>query len=307
MTTAESSSSDFIHWLSDRDAVLVLGLAANVFGVIQGIQAFVSLFQESDTDRILGAINQLREDLDRDFRELGDLIRQQIQVAVDTTNRDTMALALSDSDAAADGIQNFLANNDSQALENAINDSIRGVSFFIELGLTSPDLPFFIPGIVKAGTIRLFVIAAESIGVREAPSVVISDVSQMITSLATMIRSAKRTVNAAHYVATFQHSIACPPLPQSPVPVGEPNRIVNVIDGYAHYERVAPPPSPPPDVRLQFFDAQRGHRPACEQPSGLNEKLWPPPRRHEVRESSMSWPFWASPAMNRFFSHGSIF
>lgn len=92
------------------DVGQLLGLAANFGGTIQGIAAFISLFQQSDSDKILGAINQLRQDIERDFKQLGDLVAQQAQLIVDTTNRD--AMALSRSDIANGRIQDFLTNND---------------------------------------------------------------------------------------------------------------------------------------------------------------------------------------------------
>lgn len=257
-------ADSFLKRINDGDAGQLLALAANFSGTIGGIVAFISLFQESDTDKILGAINQLRQDIERDFAQLGDLIRQQTQIVVDTVNRDTMALALSRSDIASDRIQDFLANNDSQALEDAKTESIGGVRFFTELGLTSPDLSFFMPGLIKAGTIRLFVIASEPLSLREPRPVVVNDVTLMVGFLASMIDSIKRTVDAAHYVKQISHSQACSALPQSPVPLGAPHRTVFVVDGYSHYE-INPPGD---DVLLEFFDAQQGN-PPCEQPSGL--------------------------------------
>src|ERR1700756_849499 len=112
-------ADSFIKQINDSDVGQLLGLAANFSGTIQGIAAFISLFQESDTDKILGAINDLCQDLDRDFRELGDLIQQQTQIIVDRVNRDAMALALSRSDIAADRIQEFLTSGSNQALDTA--------------------------------------------------------------------------------------------------------------------------------------------------------------------------------------------
>ena len=101
-------ADSFIKRLNDRDVGQWLAFASNLSGTIGGIAAFISLFQESDTDKILGAIMQLRQDIERDFKQLGDLIAQQTQLIVDTVNRDAMALALSRSDIANDRIQDFL-------------------------------------------------------------------------------------------------------------------------------------------------------------------------------------------------------
>jgi hypothetical protein len=250
-------ADSFIKEINDSDVGQLLGLAANFSGTIQGIAAFISLFQQSDSDKILSAISQLRQDIERDFKQLGDLIAQQTQLVVDTTNRDAMALALSRSDIANGRIQDFLTNNNNQALDTAKTESIGGVRFFTELGLNAPDLPFFIPGLVKAGTIRILVIASEPLALREPRAVVVDDLNLMVTFLATMIDAIKRKVDIAHTVTRISHSIRCSVLPQ--LTVGPPGRTVFVVDGFAHEEN---------GVRLEFFDAQRGN-PPCEQPSGL--------------------------------------
>jgi len=253
-------ADSFIKEINDSDVGQLLGLAANFSGTIQGVAAFISLFQQSDSDKILGAISQLRQDIERDFKQLGDLITQQTQIVVDTVNRDTMALALSRSDIANGRIQDFLTNNNSQALETAKTESIGGVRFFTELGVNAPDLPFFIPGLVKAGTIRIFVIASEPLALREPRAVVVDDVNLMVTFLASMIDAIKRKVDAAHTVTRISHSIRCSAVPQ--LTVGPPGRTVFVIDGFDHEEN---------GVRLEFFDAQRGN-PPCEQPSGFENE-----------------------------------
>jgi len=250
-------ADSFIKEINDSDVGQLLGLAANFSGTIQGIAAFISLFQQSDSDKILSAISQLRQDIERDFKQLGDLIAQQTQLVVDTTNRDAMALALSRSDIANGRIQDFLTNNNNQALDTAKTESIGGVRFFTELGLNAPDLPFFIPGLVKAGTIRILVIASEPLALREPRAVVVDDLNLMVTFLATMLDAIKRKVDIAHTVTRISHSIRCSVLPQ--LTVGPPGRTVFVVDGFAHEEN---------GVRLEFFDAQRGN-PPCEQPSGL--------------------------------------
>src|SRR6516164_5905279 len=150
-----NGEATFIKGFNDTQFGNLLALLSNVSGTFQLGGMFLSLFLTSDTDKILDAIKQLQQDLERDFKELGDLIRQQIHLVIDTVNRDAMALALSRSDIAAARIQDFLARNDIAALETAKTESIGGLRFFTELGLTAPDLPFFMPGLIKAGTVRI--------------------------------------------------------------------------------------------------------------------------------------------------------
>jgi hypothetical protein len=243
----------FIKWFNDDTQVgQLLAFLSNFSGTLQGLAAFASLFKTSDTDKILSAIAQLQQDLDRDFKELGDLIRQQIRLVVDTVNRDAMALALSRSDVASARIQDFLTNNDAAALETAKSESVGGVRFFTELGLTAPDLPFFMPGLIKAGTIRIFVIASEPLDVREPRAVIVDDVTAITTFLATMIDTAKRTVDAAHRVNLASHTVHCPPLQQ--VVVGSPPfRTVTVTDGFSHDETFTDDSGNQQSVRLAFF------------------------------------------------------
>ncbi len=175
-----------------------------------------------------------------------------------------MALALSSSDVAAARIQAFLSDNDPAALESAISESIAGVSFFAELNLSSPaDLLYFLPGLVKAGAIRVFVIFSEPPASREPASVIVDNINSMVALLSAMIDSVIATTNAAHTVGVKSHTTRCSAIPQvvpghSTPAFGSPVRTVTVIDGYSHNEH---------GVVLQFFDAQQGN-PPCEQPSG---------------------------------------
>jgi hypothetical protein len=86
--------------------------------------------------------------------------------------------------------------------------------FFTDLSLTAPDLPFFMPGFIKAGTIRIFVIASEPLAVREPRPVIVTTVNAIVTSLGTMIDATKRKIDAAHIVNRVAHNIRCPVHPQ---------------------------------------------------------------------------------------------
>jgi hypothetical protein len=226
-----------------------------------GVISFVQSLQEPDNSTILDAIDKLQQTLDTDFAQLGDLIQQQTQIIVETVNRDGMALALSNSDLATARIQTFLSNGDNNALETAETASIAGVEFFNELGLSSfADMLFFLPGLVKAGSVRIFVIASEPLAVREPVKVIVDNISSMVSLLANMIDTIKSTVDAAHTVVEKSHTARCPVLQQIRA-AGVPSarfRDVTVIDGYFHEER---------GQVLQFFDAQQGAN-QCEQPSG---------------------------------------
>jgi hypothetical protein len=272
-----------VNFVNNNDFFVAIGLASNIAGAFQGLQLVISLFEGSDTDEIKSAIQDLHQDMDRDFRNLGDLIATQIRFTVDTVNRDAMALALSRSDVAIARLQDFIAEHDAQALETAKSESIAGVSFFTELGLSAADLSFFLPGLIKAGTIRLFVIASEPAAAREPRTVVVDGVTSMINSLRAMIDGIKQPIAGAHRITEHSHLMPCAVHPEivgagatqtgsSSFTSGLPHRIVKVIDGYSHDELVIDPATNTSQlVQFEFFDAQRGHTPECEQPSGFEQ------------------------------------
>jgi hypothetical protein len=253
----------FLQRIIGQDAARLVQLFTDVGGVGQLFGTIINLFRPSDTDRILQAINDLRQDLDRDFRQLGDLIQQQTQIVVDTVNRDAMALALSRSDVAMDRIQEFIINGNLAALETAKSESIAGARFFTELGVSSPDLSYFLPGIVKATVIRVFVIGAEPMDLHEPDQVISDDMQAISSSLAVMADQMRQKVDSAHVIAQVSHVVQCwgppppEPNPQETPTGGGSTHPVTVIDGFTHEEG---------GVRLQFFDAQRDTAP-CDQPS----------------------------------------
>src|SRR5215469_6865037 len=202
--------SKFAQSISDSGSLQLIGVIANCSGILSSALGFYSFYeseQEPDNSAILDAINKLQETLDTDFAQLGDLIQQQTQIIVDTVNRDGMALALASSDVATARIQAFLSNGDNAALETAETESIAGVQFFNELGLSSyADMLFFLPGLVKAGSVRIFVIASEPLAVREPKNVIVDGISSMVSLLANMIDTIKTTVDAAHTVVEKSHT-----------------------------------------------------------------------------------------------------
>lgn len=269
-TANTSQPSDFVQSIQNSGALQLIGVIANCSGIISsalGIISFVEGLSQPNNSDILNAIEQLQQTLDTDFAALGDLIQQQTQIIVDTVNRDGMALALSNSDVALDRIQDFLSSGDNDALETAETASIAGISFFTELDLTAPaDLLFFLPGLIKAGTVRVFVIASEPLKEREPVDVIVENITSMVTLLSAMIDAVISTITTAHTVNTISHIIRCPGLQQVAAansPASDTSfRTVTVIDGDYHEER---------GIQLQFFDAQRGN-PPCEQPSGFEEE-----------------------------------
>jgi hypothetical protein len=266
---AEDDQGTFAKFIQDSDSLQIIGVAANISGVISSalaIYSFIDDLGQPTNQDLLNAIQSLQQTLESDFTQLGNLIAQQTQIVVDTVNRDAMAAALASSDVATARIQDFLSNKDQAALETAKSESIAGVQFFIELNLSSAaDLAFFLPGFVKAGTMRIFVIASEPASQREPKNVIVDNVNGMVALLSSMINSSINTVSTAHVVTEKSHTVHCPVI--QPVQgdaasaAAAKYKTVTVIDGYSHQEH---------GETLAFFDAQKGN-PQCEQPSGLEK------------------------------------
>src|SRR3712207_4856905 len=96
------------------------GTYAFLIGAYGGV---VSLFQESDTDKILEAIEQLREEMNQNFLELSQFIARQTQIIVDEVRLNEMATALSHSDTGLNQLDRYLNTNIIEALEFAENES----------------------------------------------------------------------------------------------------------------------------------------------------------------------------------------
>jgi hypothetical protein len=256
---AETSGDNFFKRLNESQFGQLIEFGSRLGGTYTFIKGAISLFEESDKDQILDAINRLSQDLDRDFKQLGSLITQQTQIIVDTVNRDAMATALSHTDAAKLQLQRFLDTGDMHALEFAENESTLGVQFFANLG---PAIdPFFVPGLIKAGGIRLVVIGAEPPSFRSMSANAAQE-RQMTELLESAINSITQKINLAHTVSQDSHVKRCPPDPLlvqllvPEVPDQARDRMVFVVVGFAHNED---------GVRLAFFRARSEAQTECEE------------------------------------------
>ena len=254
------ADDSFLKKIKDSQFGELLEFGGKINSAIGFVSTVSSLFSESDTTKILNAIDQLRQDLEREFTQLGDLIVQQTETIVDATNRAAMATALSHSDAGRLSLERALGIGDNEAMLIAENESNIGVQFFLNLGTAQP---FFIPGLIKAGTIRIMVIAAQDSSIGALPGV-IDQVNEMIADLEAMIRKIKRTVDASHETVRKSHIERCPANPQlNPIsPLAA--RDVLIIDGFSHL---------PDDQTLTFFNARLNGQNRCEpSPSTLVQR-----------------------------------
>jgi hypothetical protein len=197
----------FFKNINESEAGQLLGLTANSLQVIGFFEPIIAgLLTESDTDKLLDAINQLQQTLDNDFAALGDLIKQQIQLVIQ--NEDTLALAqaLAHSRTGSDKLARFFRTNDALDLEAGDTESDLGIQFFLSLPDPQADPtvasrvdPFFMPAAVKAGTIRILVLIKEDPGFRSIPEDV-AQINNIIQLIQGMVDRVKRTVDAAHTV-----------------------------------------------------------------------------------------------------------
>lgn len=187
----------------------------------------LDLSKPSDTDLILSELQKLQSQMQEGFMHLGDLIRQQTQLIIQEVNRNDMSEALAHSVAALNSLAGFLKTKDHNDLDFANIESILGVEFFLNRGQPPLD-PFFLPGLVKAGTIRVSTIVVQDPNFFTSRPLDVNEISRMIDYLEKTIGSIKRKVEEAHYVSQWERR-----LPDRP---GEPGGVINGY--YVHVEQV---------------------------------------------------------------------
>jgi hypothetical protein len=239
------NTKGFFEGINSSEAGQLLSLTANSLQVIGFFEPIIAgLLTESDTDKLLDAIHTLQQTLDNDFAALGSLIKQQIRLVIQ--NEDTIALAqaLAHSRTGSDKFERFLRTKDALDIDDADTESDLGVQFFVNLPDPQPGAtlvanridPFFLPGAVKAGTIRILVIIKQDPGFRTIPNDV-DQINNIINLVQGMVDNVRNIVNAAHTVQLKAHELHTSTKTSGPV---------IVYDGVFHEEHGQP---------LQFFSA----------------------------------------------------
>jgi hypothetical protein len=190
----------------------LLALAANAFGVagvaVSIVAGVISLLSESDSDQVLSAIDQLRQELEMGIAQLGDLINKQTQRVIENEDDNAIATAISHTNTALDKLDRFVRAKDGADLQAADTESDLGVQFFLALPADRPD-PFFLPGLVKAGTVRILVIVAQDPNFRSLPDDT-GQISALAERLAVLIGTVKESVEAAHTLMYGSSTVTCP-------------------------------------------------------------------------------------------------
>jgi hypothetical protein len=135
------------------------------------------------------------------------LIKQQIQLVIANEDAIALAQALAHTNTASDKFASFLRANATADLDAADTESDLGVQFFLALPDPVPGSPqvasrvdpFFLPGLAKAGTIRIPVMAARDPGFRNVPNEV-AQIRQIVDVMRGMIDNVKATVDRAHTI-----------------------------------------------------------------------------------------------------------
>jgi hypothetical protein len=235
-----SSEQGFFATINGSGAGQLLSLAANCFQVYGFVEPLIAgAIGESGPDNqdILDAIDQLAQELEVDFAQLGDLVVQQIQLVLENEDAIALADALAHSGTAMDHLTNWLRTKQDADLQFALNESDLGIQFFIALPATAEDpgqasqtQPYFLPGMAKAGTVRVLALMARDGTQLWRVVGDVGEVSEIITLLEDMIASIEGSVNAAHTLVWGQ----------------EPGSADPAIWGYFHEEH---------GTVLQFFPA----------------------------------------------------
>jgi len=209
----------------------------------QIVEGIIQLVSGSDTDAILSAIHNLQTQLQIDVVQLGNLILQQAQILKQEIDLQAMATALSHSDAASSDLANFLRTKTQDDLSLANNESTVGVGFFLNQEQTPPNV-FFMPGLVKAGTIRLLVTVTQDSNFLTSRPDEADQIRQMTLLLKSMIDLIRQKVDTAHVVTEKSHLVHTSPNPRT------------IIDGYSHQEADTDSNGFNVFRELQFFPCQ---------------------------------------------------
>lgn len=240
----------FFQGINSGEVGSLIGLTANCLQIYGfGAQLISSLVSESDKDQILDAVASLEQKMDDDFSALGALIDQQIKLVLENEDSIALASAMAHTGTAMDKLTRYLRVGDPADLESADTESDLGIQFFLALPETASDpsqasqtQPFFIPGITKAGTVRVLVLMANDGVVRR----IASDVQQIkaIIALADgMIGSVSAAVDSAHTVVLKTTEIPnAEAADEDPLTPGTDRRAAGgapevIYDGYDHEER----------------------------------------------------------------------
>jgi len=248
---SNGNDGKFFKNINESEAGQFLALAANFTGIssvaVQVIFGIISLLSLSDTDKILRAIDRLGAQISLSFQQLGDLIKQQTRIVVETVNRDAMAVALSHTDAALFFLRTFLRTKNVDDLRIAVQESILGIGFFLDLNQIPPDV-FFLPGLIKAGTARISVIAVADPNFLNTRPDDVGQIKGMIAMLSNIIDQIIRKVDTAHFVE-LKGEDTTPPPPPPPEP--PPPTFIRIA-GVSHDEFTGLP-GPNQFVQLDFF------------------------------------------------------
>jgi len=142
---------------------------------------------------------------------------QQIQLVLENENAIALADALTHSGTAMDHLTTFMRTRNPTDLAAADNESDLGIHFFLALPATASDLgqasqtqPYFLPGIAKAGTVRILVSIARDGNALWRVEADVTQIQEIIALMEGMLSSIKGTVNAAHTVVWgTEPAVAC--------------------------------------------------------------------------------------------------
>jgi hypothetical protein len=235
--------STFFHDINEKEAGQFISLAANSIQLIQAAVQLYELFSGGgDTSEILDKLDELEQELQVDFQQLGQLMIAQIGDVIDNENTIAVAQAQAESATALDELSRFYQTKNAEDLALADHDSDLAVQFFLNLPVSTGDPreasqsnPFFLPGMIKAASARVSVMIANDGIVNSVPADV-QEVKEIVAMCQGLINAVTTKVTNAHLVTLHETG------PHGPVP---PPKVL----GYSHDED---------GEELAFFSAGAG-------------------------------------------------
>lgn len=198
-------AGNFVKSIGDSDAGKLIALGSKMNGYLSTVLGLFS--GKSDSDRILERIASLEAVINDGFQQLGNLVQQQTGIVLGKIDALGLQQAQADAMAASRTLYTYSTAANPGLRDAALGQadalSARAVAF-----LKQQTDPFYLGGLVAAGTVRLDVLHyLQPDLINDAGRV--AEINEMADRLTALIETVKATVDASHHVAYGSVSSSC--------------------------------------------------------------------------------------------------